>query len=349
VKWLYVLALSLILSGCGAPPVQPVDNDLIAMPPPLLAEDTTPGSSGSIPAGNAENYDYLPNEAGKIMVLMYHEIGAVESEWTRTPDNFRQDLLTLYEKGYRPVHLNDYLAGHITVPAGTTPFILTFDDGTAGQFRFIEKDNERVLDPDCAVAILLEMGEKYEDFIPAATFYIYYPLPFRQKQFVAEKLQLLTDWGFEIGNHAYNHENLARVTQEVAVKSLARHIQQTGEYLPDYTVTTLALPYGARPRDDSYIIRGSWEGHSYHHQAILLVGANPAPSPFVTGYTPSRLPRIRADGTELPRWLDYFAGNPRERFISDGNPLVVTVPEILADRMDENNTGGRPIIQYSLK
>ena len=35
-----------------------------------------------------------PNEAGKIMVLMYHNIGEPEAEWVRTPANFRKDLET---------------------------------------------------------------------------------------------------------------------------------------------------------------------------------------------------------------------------------------------------------------
>ena len=48
-----------------------------------------------------------PGENGKIMILMYHNIGAGKEEWTRTPDNFRKDLQTLYEKAYRPIRLRD--------------------------------------------------------------------------------------------------------------------------------------------------------------------------------------------------------------------------------------------------
>jgi len=46
-----------------------------------------------------------PNEAGKIMTLMYHNVGNEEKEWVRTPENFLKDMNTLYEKGYRPISL----------------------------------------------------------------------------------------------------------------------------------------------------------------------------------------------------------------------------------------------------
>jgi len=36
---------------------------------------------------------YMPNELGQIMILMYHKIGSPESEWMRTPQNFRQDRI----------------------------------------------------------------------------------------------------------------------------------------------------------------------------------------------------------------------------------------------------------------
>lgn len=348
-RWL-LLFLCLLLMGCQNTYSQPVNNENENhVDEPGITDNPEVEEEGQEEESQEDKLDLdlvRPNEAGKVMVLMYHEIGGEEATWTRSTENFRLDMITLYEKGYRPVNLNDFLNGHIDIPAGTTPFILTFDDGTAGQFRFLEQDGEQILDPDCAVAILLQMAEKYEDFSPVGTFYIYYPLPFRQKNYLNEKLELLTSWGFEIGNHTYNHENLARVSPQEAIKSLAKHVQATQKILPGYQVSSLALPYGARSKDDSYIINGTWEGLTYQNKAILLVGANPAPSPFDLNFNPLRLPRVRADGTELPRWLEHFDNKPEERYISDGDPNTVTVPKNLSNRLNESRLDNRTLRLY---
>src|SRR5207245_2750606 len=63
----------------------------------------------------------LPNELGRVMILEYHKIDYPEVRWTRTPENFRRDLATLYAKGYRLIALGDLLDGRIVLPAGTTP------------------------------------------------------------------------------------------------------------------------------------------------------------------------------------------------------------------------------------
>ena len=70
-----------------------------------------------------------PNEAGQIMILMYHNISTPEAEWVRTPENFRKDLQALYDAGYLPISLTDYVNGNINTPAGKSPYVLTFDDG----------------------------------------------------------------------------------------------------------------------------------------------------------------------------------------------------------------------------
>ena len=80
-----------------------------------------------------------PNELGRVMILEYHKIDYPEARWTRTPENFRRDLATLYAKGYRLIALGDLLE-RIMLPAGTTPIVLTFDDSSPGQFRYIEQN-----------------------------------------------------------------------------------------------------------------------------------------------------------------------------------------------------------------
>jgi len=68
--------------------------------------------------------ELTPNELGRIMILEYHKIDYPEERWTRTPENFRRDLETLYAKGYRLVNLGDLLDRRIALPAGTTVGVL---------------------------------------------------------------------------------------------------------------------------------------------------------------------------------------------------------------------------------
>ena len=316
-----------------------------AAPSPEETEENEPGEL------TPDILELRPNELGEIMILMYHEIGEPEGEWRRTPENFRRDLETLYERGYRAVSMTDMVRGEIDIPAGTSPVVLTFDDANQGNFNYIEKNGELIIDPDCAVAILEAFYEEHPDFGLEATFCIYYPNPFRQREYIDKKLNYLVDRGFEIGNHTYSHANLARLNSEEVQKELAMHVKSTREYLPGYQVNSLALTYGIFPQDPELAVRGSYEGIEYEHEAVLLVGANPAPSPFHVNFDPTRLPRIRAsemntEGVGLYDWLEVFENNPHRRYISDGYSQTVTAPETLEDRLEEERVKDRTVRFY---
>src|SRR5712664_4583758 len=113
-----------------------------------------------------------PNELGRVMILEYHKVDYPEERWTRTPENFRRDLETLYARGYRLQSLNALLDGRITVPAGTTPVVLTFDDSSPGQFRYVERNGTLEIDPKCAVGVLEAFIQEKPDFGRAATFFV---------------------------------------------------------------------------------------------------------------------------------------------------------------------------------
>ncbi len=315
---------------------------------PTEEQEKQEAARGEIPPAVLEQ---TPNELGEFMVLMYHEIGHPESEWVRTPDNFRRDLETLYERGYRAVNLIDAVQGNIDIPAGTSPVVLTFDDGNRGNFYFIEENGEPVIDPDCAVGILLDFYEENPDFGLAGTFYIFYPNPFRQPEYVEEKLQFLVEKGFEIGNHTHGHQNLARISPEGVRRELALHVRETQKYIPGYEVQSLALPYGAYPANRELVVKGSYDGIDYRNEAVLLVGANPAPSPFHQEFDPLRLPRVRAsemktEGVGMYDWLERFEENPRRRYVSDGDPRYVTAPESLKESLDESGLEEKTVRFY---
>ena len=43
--------------------------------------------------------------------------------------------------------MKDYIEGNINTPPGTTPVVITFDDGTRGQFNILDEDGEFRIDP----------------------------------------------------------------------------------------------------------------------------------------------------------------------------------------------------------
>lgn len=271
-----------------------------------------------------------PNELGRVMVLEYHRIEEPEERWTRTPQNFRRDLETLYARGYRLQALNDLLDGRITVPAGTTPVVLTFDDSSPGQFRYQEQDGRLDIDPRSAVGILESFVAEKPDFGRAATFYV---LPgaarpnrlFDQAEHAGRKLRFLVERGYEIGNHTLWHANLGKYPEPVVRAQLAEAQGWVQKHVPGYRFRTLALPFGAYPKDLTWAVSGEAKGIAYRHDAILMVAGGAAASPYARTFDPYRLPRIQAVERDLAYWLRYFDANPHDRFISDGNPTTITI------------------------
>jgi len=279
-----------------------------------------------------------PNELGRVMILEYHKVDYPEERWTRTPENFRRDLESLYRRGYRLLGLNALLERKIDLPAGTTPVILTFDDSSPGQFRYIEENGRLVVDPKCAVGILEAFGREHPDFGHVATFYV---LPgaskpnrlFNQPEYEGRKLQYLARQGFEIGNHTLWHANLGKYDEIIVRGQIAEAQQWIQRHVPDYRIRTIALPHGVYPKDVSWAVRGMAKGTTYNHEAILMVAGGPAPSPFSRSFDPLRLPRIQAVERDLAYWLAYFDQHPEERFVSDGNARTVVVPAARKDKL----------------
>lgn len=301
------------VAGPEPPPVSTAPSQAIPLAPATRPTPTPPDG------------ELVPNETGQIMVLMYHRFDAKPGDWNRTPADFRRDLETLHREGYRLLSLRDLLSGRITTPRGYTPVVLTFDDGARSQFNYLEQDGQLVVDPDSAVGILETFAKAHPDMGLAGTFYLNAD-PFGQPKLAQAKLAHLTAEGFALGNHTVYHTNLRRATAEEGRKALAGLVALVGRMLPGYDLDTLALPFGALPHDETVAAAGTYDGVSYQHRAVLLVGANPAPSPYTAAFAPLRLPRVQASETELGRWLAYFKAHPDARFVSDGRAEQVTVP-----------------------
>jgi peptidoglycan/xylan/chitin deacetylase (PgdA/CDA1 family) len=282
--------------------------------------------------------DLTPNELGRVMILEYHKIDYPEERWTRTPENFRRDLETLYVKGYRLINLGDLLDRKIQIPAGTTPVVLTFDDSSPGQFRYVEANGSVQIDPKSAIGVLEAFIAEKPDFGRGGTFYV---LPgaskpnrlFNQPEYEGKKLQYLVSHGYEIGNHTLWHANLGKYPEATVRAQVAEAQVWIQRHVPDYKTRSLALPHGVYPPDVSWVLHGSAKGTTYNHDAVLMVAGGAAPSPFSRAFDPVRLPRIQAVERDLAYWLNYFDKNPHERFVSDGDANSVTVPAANRDRL----------------
>lgn len=320
-----ILAL-VALGGCAAgtrPPEEPPTA-------PAAVEDAA--GNADAPAGPLP-----PNELGQIMVLEYHVIGPKEGRWERTPENLRRDLEALYERGYRPVNMAEVTDRRIGLPRGYSPVVLTFDDGTAGHFRYIERDGRRVIDPDSAVGVLQAFHERHPDWALKATFYVN-DRPFEQADSWREKIRFLIDQGMEVGNHTLTHANLGRLDAATTERELGGLDHLLGQADPSLSPVTMALPYGALPQAAEAAKAGAFQGRSYKIKAFLLVGANPAPSPYSHRFDPYRVPRVQAvdprfeDRANLSYWLKYFDDHPERRYVSDGDPATISAPpELLSE------------------
>ena len=278
------------------------------------------------------------NELGRVMILEYHKIDYPEERWTRTPENFRRDLETLYARGYRLQSLNGLIEGRITVAAGTTPVVLTFDDSSAGQFRYVDRNGTLEIDPKSGVGVLETFIREKPDFGRAATFFV---LPgakppnnlFNQPEHEGRKLRWLVEQGYELGNHTLWHANLGKYDEATVRQQLAEAQVWVQRHVPEYRFRSLALPHGVYPKEIGWALSGSAKGTSYRHEAILMVAGGAAPSPFAKTFDPIHLPRIQAVEGDLRHWLNHFDRTPADRFISDGNAETVTVPAAHRDRL----------------
>ncbi|MFD0364079.1 polysaccharide deacetylase family protein [Nocardia sp. GCM10030253] len=312
-----VLSAWALVPACGTPkdPVTAVVE--IGSPP-------APTSSAPDPAAVAAN------ELGLVPVLMYHQLTpSPVSEYDQTAGEFRLELERLYREGYRPVTAADYISGRIDLPAGTHPVVLTFDDSTISQIRFTDDGN---VAPDTALGILAEFATRNPDFAPRATFYVNNE-PFGNDP---RALPWLARHGYEIGAHTASHANLASLDGIGVQRELVENARVIRSAAPQNDLRTMALPLGIFPTDHALAAEGNWDGTPYKFDAVMLVGADPAPSPFGK-VDPLGIPRIRSGKGEVPfdsaYWLDRLAENPAQRYTSDGDPNTVSFPESLAGEL----------------
>lgn len=239
------------------------------------------------------------NINGNVLILEYHKIGSKDTTWTRTPKSFRNDLARLYEMGYRPVTLSEYVDNRMDLPPGASPVIITFDDSHISQFS-IDKDGR--IDPNCAVGIWKQFSRKRRAFPVKGVFFVLPPRPFGSSKTVAKKFAMLQAMGSEIASHSVNHKPFGRLTDDEVKHEIAGSI----DWLREQGVRArfLALPYGSLPKNRALLEGFDVGNRRYAFDAVLLAGSNPAASVHSAAYNPLRIPRVQAISGNLG--IDYW-------------------------------------------
>jgi len=269
------------------------------------------------------------NELGQIPVLMYHQLLAKpRGVYDQTPAQFRAELTSLYAHGYRTITAADLVAGKVDVPAGKKPMVLTFDDATVSQYG--EKPDGSV-DPATATGILLDVGKKAGDEHPVATYYVNGD-PFAGHP---SYLKDLHDLGMEVAEHTLTHADLRQLSDAGVQSELVKGLKVITDAIPGVQVTTMALPFGVRPRNHALAARGP----GYSFAGVLAVGANPSPSPFSARFDPMYVPRIRSglrtgdQAFTSTDWLPQLYAGTVTPYVSDGDPAHISFPKAAGSRL----------------
>jgi peptidoglycan/xylan/chitin deacetylase (PgdA/CDA1 family) len=311
----------------AAPTVAPT----VAPPPPVTATAESARNAGA-------------DELGMVPVLMYHRIMKKRlASIDRTPSQLRGELEKLAGEGYVPITAAEFVKGAIDIPAGTHPVVLTFDDGNPSHFAL---DADGSPKKDTVVRIIFDVAREHPGFRPVATFWINKnPFGFVDRDRQAAAVRWLVDHGFEVANHTFGHPDLYRLPKKKVNESIVRQ-ERLLKTLGAPPSVTFALPYGSRPKKRSAAHEGTWDGTSYHFDAVFLAGAEPAISPYAKNYDRYDIPRIQSNGKKgecrkwcSEYWLEWLRKHPDRRYTSDGDPSHISMPGRLRGKIQAKFDG----------
>lgn len=296
---------------------------------PLGAQSTPSAAATTRAASRA------PNELGRIPVLEYHLIGERDSRWSRNWERFARDLELLHARGYRPITVRQMVSGDFDLPAGLSPVVITFDDASPGQFRYIEDKGQLKVDPRSAVGIWDAFAAKHPEWKGRGTFCVLTAaneghalfgergIQGQRSEWRHRKVRYLVGQGHEICNHTLYHVNLARASAALGQEQIARAQLAVDSAVSGYRTTSFALPLGEWPTDRSILRSGQWTDPrsgrvlTYEFNAVLMVAGGPSRSPKDPQFDPMRIPRVQVFGDELERTLDQL-DRTNTRYVSAG-------------------------------
>ncbi len=168
-----------------------------------------------------------------VPVLMYHDIGAVDSPWCVSPEEFAAQVKFLYEQGYKTITLGELREG---VEQGKElmekAVVITFDDARKGVHTYtypvLEQYGFRAIlfvVPQWVDGKDVPEEEKYSSFL------------------TWEELWELGRKRFEVGSHTFSHRSLQGMSREDIVQELERAERRIAEKT-NKKVSHFSYPYG---------------------------------------------------------------------------------------------------------
>jgi hypothetical protein len=309
---------------------------------------TSTGATGS--ANNAPNSwpgkpvpGRTPNEMGRIMVLEYHLITDHNGDYARERGQFRKDLQTLYDRGYRPVNMVDVLDKKLNLPAGQSPVVFVFDDASAEQFSYIENNGKLELDPQSGMGIWQDFRKTHPDWGNKSVYCLLSGaqaghnffgdrgIRGQKSNWRFQKVKWLADNGFELCNHTLWHMQLSKYPDAAVQQQIAQCALAIDSAVPGYRVRSMALPQGLWPKNRALASRGSWTNPktgkttSYNYEVVFEVAGGPMRSPYDPAFNPGSTPRIQVIGNAIEQNMARLESTGNA-YISDGNAAVVAKP-----------------------
>jgi peptidoglycan/xylan/chitin deacetylase (PgdA/CDA1 family) len=249
--------------------------------------------------GCARNEEPIPEEKGKIIVLMYHRIvkGEATNLYERSIENLEKDLIYLNNNNIKVITFNDLEALPATgsMPEGNSA-IITFDDGDYSWFTLVRP-------------LLLKYQMK-------ATFFLWTNMIGHDSFLTWTEVEDMSHYTlnggerpFTFASHTYNHQYLLRNKDRFATSAeynafLDYELGESKEIIEAHSpgsVETLSLPYGDGAGDSEIINAAKRNGYKYIRTSIWGAIENADQNLFII---PS-LPIL--DATE-PELIGYYLG-----------------------------------------
>jgi hypothetical protein len=303
-----------VLSGACAPEGakggdRPAPAGIAVAPPESVGSDA--GERVAIDAGAAApTVTRSTNTLGRIPVLEYHLVGDEDGTYAVSRERFRSELAQLYDRGYRPVSLDEFLSGRFPLAPGQSPALIIFDDASPSQFRYVERDGRLAVDSTSALGIWLDFASTRPDWRPRGLFCLLSGAAagrsfFGDKGIEGQasawrfpKVRMLDSLGFDLCNHTLWHARLDKYPDAFVQEQIARGELAIDSAVPGYRVRAFALPLGKWPKNRRLASAGEWRDPKsgrvtrYAYDAVFEVAGGATRSPHDPAFDPKSISRI---------------------------------------------------------
>lgn len=287
-------------------------------PAPPTARDA--GTSRAVPVRSA-------NPQGRIPVLEYHLVVDEDGTYAVSRERFRSELTLLYDRGYRPVSMDEFLTGRFPLAPGQSPALFVFDDASPSQFRYIDEGGRLTIDSTSALGLWLDFASTRPDWrnrgvfcllsgaAAGRSFFGDKGIEGQQSAWRFPKLRQLDSLGFDLCNHTLWHARLDKYPDAFVQEQIARGQLAIDSAVPGYRVRAFALPLGKWPKNRRLASQGEWRDPKsgrvtrYSYDAVFEVAGGATRSPHDPAFDPHSIARIPlGKGMPLIPTLDRLEG-----------------------------------------